>query len=285
VRELRRLVRFRQQLADRRRDVKLRIGATLRELRLTTTHTRWGKPWMKWVATLATDESTRWVLDEHLLELEQLRARIGLAEQRLERKTADDPIVRRLLEQPGIGPVTAWVIRAEVGRFAPLHPRQAVVALLRADALQRLQRRPPGGPRPGPRRQPDAQEYPHRSGPSPGAARATLANALRPAAGGGQTRVRGVGGGRQPLDAHAVPPDETTGAGDAAKLNPPRAATGPRPTMKFGLSNKVVKGNLCGGELVSSLGVRPDRSSSGRATAAVRNAPPWAHPGTRAMLE
>lgn len=31
--------------------------------------------------------------------------------------TADDPVVRRLLEQPGVGPVTAWVIRAEVGRF------------------------------------------------------------------------------------------------------------------------------------------------------------------------
>jgi transposase len=117
VRELRRLVRFRQQLADRRRDVKLRIGAVLRELRLATTLSRWSKPWMKWVATLATDESTRWILDEHLLELEQLQARITLTERRLEKKTADDPIVRRLLEQPGIGPVTAWVIRAEVGRF------------------------------------------------------------------------------------------------------------------------------------------------------------------------
>jgi transposase len=117
VRELRRLVRFRQQLADRRRDVKLRIGATLRELRLTTTHSRWSKPWLKWVATLACDESTRWILDEHLLELEQLQTRIELTERRLEKKTADDPIVRRLLEQPGIGPVTAWVIRAEVGRF------------------------------------------------------------------------------------------------------------------------------------------------------------------------
>ena len=97
--------------------MKLRIGATLRGLRLTTTHSRWSKPWMTWVATLATDESTRWVLDEHLLELEQLQARIELTEQRLEKKTADDPVVRRLREQPGIGPVTAWVIRAEVGRF------------------------------------------------------------------------------------------------------------------------------------------------------------------------
>lgn len=117
VRELRRLVRFRQQLADRRRDVKLRIGATLRELRCSTAHTRWSKPWMKWLASVELDESTRWIIDEHLLELEQLQTRIALTEKRLEQKTADDPLVQRLLEQRGIGPVTAWVIRAEVGRF------------------------------------------------------------------------------------------------------------------------------------------------------------------------
>jgi transposase len=110
-------VRFRQQLADRRRDVKLRIGATLRELRLTTTHTRWSKRWTAWVAKVELDESTRWILDEHLLELEQLQARIALTEQRLQARTANDAIVARLRQQPGIGPVTAWVIRAEVGRF------------------------------------------------------------------------------------------------------------------------------------------------------------------------
>lgn len=117
VRELRRLVRFRQQLADRRRDLKLRIGAITRELRLTTSHTRWSKPWMKWIAAVSVDGSTRFILDEHLLELTQLAQRIELTERRLEEKTRDDPIVRRLLEQPGIGPVTAWVVRAEVGRF------------------------------------------------------------------------------------------------------------------------------------------------------------------------
>lgn len=117
VRELRRLVRFRQQLADRRRDLKLRIGAVTRELRLGCAHTRWGKPWMKWVATVEVDESTRFILDEHLLELEQVARRIGRTEERLTSKTQDDPVVQRLLRQPGIGPVTAWVIRAEVGRF------------------------------------------------------------------------------------------------------------------------------------------------------------------------
>jgi transposase len=31
--------------------------------------------------------------------------------------TADDPEVVRLQEQKGIGPVTAWTLRAEIGRF------------------------------------------------------------------------------------------------------------------------------------------------------------------------
>jgi len=38
-------------------------------------------------------------------------------ERRLALVTKDDAQVNRLLEQPGIGPVTAWTIRAEIGRF------------------------------------------------------------------------------------------------------------------------------------------------------------------------
>jgi transposase len=117
VRALRRLVRFRQQLADRKRDVKLRIGAVLRELRLGGPGTRWTKPWMAWVAAVELDGSTRFIVNQHLAELSGLKDRIASAERRLAEVTADDPLVAKLLEQPGIGPVTAWVIRAEVGRF------------------------------------------------------------------------------------------------------------------------------------------------------------------------
>jgi transposase len=117
VRELRRLVRFRQQLADRKRDVKLRIGAVLRELRLGGPGTRWTKPWLAWLASVELSGSTRFVIDQHLAELSALKDRIAATEQRLGEVTADDPLIEKLLEQPGIGPVTAWVIRAEVGRF------------------------------------------------------------------------------------------------------------------------------------------------------------------------
>jgi transposase len=117
VRELRRLVRFRQQLADRKRDVKLRIGAVLRELRLNGPGTRWTKPWLAWLASVELSGSTRFVIDQHLAELSGLKDRIAATETRLGEVTADDPLIEKLLEQPGIGPVTAWVIRAEVGRF------------------------------------------------------------------------------------------------------------------------------------------------------------------------
>src|SRR5207248_10409018 len=63
------------------------------------------------------DGSKRFIIDQHRSELTGLQGRIAAAEQRLAEVTADDPLVAKLLEQPGIGPVTAWVIRAEVGRF------------------------------------------------------------------------------------------------------------------------------------------------------------------------
>jgi transposase len=40
-----------------------------------------------------------------------------LAESRLEEATAGDPVVARLREIKGIGPVTAWTLRAEIGWF------------------------------------------------------------------------------------------------------------------------------------------------------------------------
>src|SRR5437868_1638459 len=93
VRELRRLVRFRQQLADRKRDVKLRVGAVLRELRLggPPGTRRWTKPWMAWLAAVELDGPTRFIVDQHLLELSGLQDRIAAAEKRLAEVTADDP--------------------------------------------------------------------------------------------------------------------------------------------------------------------------------------------------
>jgi transposase len=119
TRQLRRLVRHRAQLVRRRRDVKLRIRGLLRENRVRCGRAgAWKKAWMAWLeheAPLA--ESDRWIVDDHLAELTSLSRRITAAEARIRAATAADPIVAKLLAQPGVGLVTAVTMRAEIGRF------------------------------------------------------------------------------------------------------------------------------------------------------------------------
>jgi transposase len=120
VRDLRQLVRYRQQLAQQRRATKLRLRAVLREHRCHSPAEMhaWTKAWLRWVKDVAeVGELSRWVLDKHLAELERLELELREVEQRLAKATANDAVVARLQEQAGIGPVTAWVIRAEIGRF------------------------------------------------------------------------------------------------------------------------------------------------------------------------
>jgi transposase len=118
LRDLRRLVRYRQQLAAARRNVKLRITALLREERIVAEQRRWTKAWRHWLAGL--DEISphmRWVMDQHLEALERLEREIRAAETRLCAATCDDAIVQKLLEIKGVGLVTAVTLRAEIGRF------------------------------------------------------------------------------------------------------------------------------------------------------------------------
>ena len=119
VRELRLVVRYRQQLVDERRNVKLRIRAVLRTQRVRCSMgTPWSRPWMWWLKS--TDELStegRWVIDRHVERLVQLDQQIATVEVHVSEMTAEDTIVARLRMFRGIGPVTAWMIRAEIGRF------------------------------------------------------------------------------------------------------------------------------------------------------------------------
>jgi transposase len=119
VRDLRQLVRYRQQLVERRRATKLRVRAVLREHRCQPPAVNaWTKAWLRWVKEDApVGKLSRWVLNKHLAELERLAQELHEAEELLTKATVDDPVVERLREQAGVGPVTAWVIRAEIGRF------------------------------------------------------------------------------------------------------------------------------------------------------------------------
>jgi transposase len=120
VRDLRRLARYRQQLANQRRDVKLRIRAMLREERIEApleAGNVWTKTWLKWLAGVELGEQSRWVMDNHLEDLKRLETKLGDTKSRMEEATKDDPVVQKLLQTKGVGLVTAVVMRAEIGDF------------------------------------------------------------------------------------------------------------------------------------------------------------------------
>ena len=102
---------------------------------------------MAWLSERAAlSPAGRWVIDRLLAQLAYACGEIELAERQLERMTQDDPVVKRLKELPGVGDVTAWVIRASVGRFdrfqtgkqlsryCGLSPRNASSGAKQADA-------------------------------------------------------------------------------------------------------------------------------------------------------
>jgi transposase len=119
TRELRRLVAYRQQLADQRRTIKLRVGALLRDQRQVYTgvgHT-WTRRWCAWLTQASLGEQSRWIIERHLAQMDSVCKEISAVEDRLEALTAEDAVVQQLLKYKGIGPVTAWVMRAYIGRF------------------------------------------------------------------------------------------------------------------------------------------------------------------------
>lgn len=120
IRELRGLVTYRQQLVNERRAVKTRLLAVLREHRARPDEPlrRWSRAWLGWLETTAAlGEHPRWIIQRHLEHLERLTLDILSVEARLSAATKGDPVVKKLLEQRGIGPVTAWMLRAHVGWF------------------------------------------------------------------------------------------------------------------------------------------------------------------------
>ncbi len=119
IRDLRTLVHHRDQLVSRRRGLKTRVVAVLRDRRIREAPARrWTKRWIAWLETTETlGDEPRWVVNELLSELESVSGKIDAVERRLAAVTADDPVVAKLLTLPGIGPVTAWMLRAIVGRF------------------------------------------------------------------------------------------------------------------------------------------------------------------------
>jgi transposase len=118
VRQLRTLVRYRQQLVDQRRATKLRVTALLRDARVVEPRSRLSKSWLAWLRSAeGLGAEARWVVDRHLREYDHVTVLIAAVERRLAAVTAGDAVVAELTAQKGVGLVTACALRAEVGRF------------------------------------------------------------------------------------------------------------------------------------------------------------------------
>jgi transposase len=119
TRQLRRLVHHRQALVADRKNAKLRIRGLLREERVECPATArpWSKAWMQWLAEVELGPQSRWVLDEQLETLCYAQKKIVAAEEQMKLAIADDQTTKKLLEQDGIGLVTAVTLRAEIGTF------------------------------------------------------------------------------------------------------------------------------------------------------------------------
>ncbi len=122
IRELRQLVNHRQRLVDRQRASKLQVGAILREQRVKIDKER-GSRWSKFWTCSVRDNGqfsshVRWIVNDLLDDIAWTQEKILKTEGRLREATEDDPVVRRLMEQKGVGPVTAWVLRAYIGDFS-----------------------------------------------------------------------------------------------------------------------------------------------------------------------
>jgi len=147
LRQLRHVVRHRQQLAERRRATKLRVTALLRSERIEFTGSRWTKSWIHSVRHCADlGEQGLWVVTELLNEIVHLQHQLDRTAARLEELTKDDPFVKQLRGYHGIGLITAVTLKAELGtmsrfrsgkqlsRFCALSPRNASSGTKQADA-------------------------------------------------------------------------------------------------------------------------------------------------------
>lgn len=119
LRDLRRLVRRRQQLVQDRRSTKLRIRALLRDGRIQGPGANaWTKAWLDWLRTTKeVSPQTRWIIDNQLDCLKFYDEQVRAVEKQLSEATKDDAVVQTLLKEDGIGLVTAATLRAEIGRF------------------------------------------------------------------------------------------------------------------------------------------------------------------------
>lgn len=119
LRELRALIRYRQQVRRELTATKVRIRMILRNNRVVLpSFNLWRKAGLEWLQNVEElGEESSWILARQLSKLESLGVEKAAAEKRLEQSAKDDPLIVHLQTYKGIGFLTAVVMRAEIGIF------------------------------------------------------------------------------------------------------------------------------------------------------------------------
>jgi len=98
------------------------------------------------LAELALPEAFRIRLDSQLRVVDLLKAEIDTIDARIAALFTDDRAYRAVLRVPGIGPVFAAVLRAEIGEVTPGRSRNRARVWLRWAAVEAVQRSRAGTP-------------------------------------------------------------------------------------------------------------------------------------------
>ena len=120
IRDLRTLVRYREHLVQGRKTVKIKLRALLRNERIRIGEVRLrSKRGVEALrqAICKFPEHGRWVFEDLLQELGHAGEKVRRCEARFAQVAANDWLVRQLMEESGVGLITAVVIRAEIGTF------------------------------------------------------------------------------------------------------------------------------------------------------------------------
>lgn len=98
LRDLRSLVRYRQQVMKRSKNVKLRIRSLLRTWRVKPPKTAlWSKAGRGWLKKLiALPEQSQWILSRHLREVDSEEQELRVCERRLRKAVKGDVVVQDL---------------------------------------------------------------------------------------------------------------------------------------------------------------------------------------------
>lgn len=149
LRDLKQLVRYRQQQVERGKAAKIRIKALLRvhRIKLPQGCGLWSRKGLRWLeGQNGLPGHAQWILTRHLSELQLVEAELKECHNRFEAAAQGDVTVQELVKQKGIGLVTAIIMRAEIGqfsrfrhgkqlsRFCGVSPRNASSGTRQADA-------------------------------------------------------------------------------------------------------------------------------------------------------